>query len=83
MAVSLAFKQSLPDCGHQEFDTPSAASIAEVFLIVIRPSVSQNPLMPTDPKPQPLTPEDDFENEFLNDRQPEACSMDEGCTSCQ
>ena len=39
--------------------------------------------MPTDPKPQPLTPEDDFENEFLNDRQPEACSMDEGCTSCQ
>jgi hypothetical protein len=30
-----------------------------------------------------VSPEDDFENETLGERQAEACSLDEGCTVCQ
>jgi hypothetical protein len=29
------------------------------------------------------SPEDEFENETLGERQVEACSLEEGCTSCQ
>jgi hypothetical protein len=30
-----------------------------------------------------VSPEDDFENETLGERQAEACSLEEGCTVCQ
>lgn len=33
--------------------------------------------------PVPTTPEDDFGDEQLGERQAEACSLDEGCTVCQ
>lgn len=33
--------------------------------------------------PVPVNPEDDFGDESLGERQPEACSLDEGCTVCQ
>lgn len=29
------------------------------------------------------SPEDEFENETLGERQAEACSLEEGCTFCQ
>jgi len=41
-------------------------------------------IRPSNPQATELEPDDDFENEELGKRQPEACSIDdEGCVSCQ
>lgn len=36
-------------------------------------------------QPKPVVPavEDDFGDDQLGERQPQACSMEEGCPSCQ
>ncbi len=36
-----------------------------------------------DPKANSIDLDDDFENEPLGERQEEACSLEEGCESCQ
>ena len=51
-------------------------------------NASEQPGADTETEPAPNTsktpnPDDEFENEELGERQPEACSLDEGCLSCQ
>lgn len=48
-------------------------------------SINDPALPNSDELVPPVTthPEDDFGDEQLGERQPEACSLDEGCTVCQ
>ncbi len=45
------------------------------------PATSDDPATPATTRV--VSPEDDFENEPLGERQVEACSSEEGCTVCQ
>ena len=43
----------------------------------------EEPALKMPPKPAAPSVEDDFGDEKLGERQPQACSMEDGCTVCQ
>jgi hypothetical protein len=58
------------------------------ILFVMKPfsdsdTILQEPSTVSAPPTANLSPDDDFDKEELGQRQPEACSLDEGCEKCQ
>ena len=50
---------------------------------VDHPESAQSEAPPAESIDETGEPDDEFENEELGERQAEACSMEEGCVSCE